>query len=489
MPFSMSQTEELLNKVDKMIRLGHVEDAWQLIKDVKPADLPRKSLSELSNIARRARRPLHSLKILGKIIKQHRDNLGEASSSEIVSYVGSLIKLGFFNEAERWLTQVDPKSNPEVHDLKARIHIAHWNYSSAAFYLKKYLNNVEPSSYFYQVGSLNLASSYLSMNLKDRALVTVKGIQKYAREHDNKLLLANSYELQAQSQIQLGKYKGARASLKKSQSLLGTSGNIWSFYGRKWDLVIDLETKMNRQSASVLKKAEDLYREGISKHYWEGAREIDRLLANARSDRNRALKVYFGTPYAEYKKMVKTNFPGGLTVPRSFKFKSEGATKKSLFDFENRLARSLSSKNLFVTLTKDLYRPLSLGYVFESLYEESFFDPFHTPDRIYSTVKRLRALLPEESGIGVDWSQSGVTLKFDKPVALDLSLAQPKTDIQVNRATKVRQHFKQDWFTSKQVREFLNASEATTQRCLKEAQSQYKLERAGHGRSTRYRFK
>ena len=478
---------DILNSADKMIRSGQINQAWSLIKDLSLNQLSRDRLLELSNLARRVQQPLFALQALSKFIKRHVEGTDKAKDEEVLAYVGSLIKLGFFRESQVWLNSLDSNKNPQVYDLKARLYIAKWEYSKAARELKKYLRLIKKESYAYLVGSLNLCASLVSSSQSATALKQLKNIQKIAELGGHKLILGNTYELEAQALMAMKSYDDALEALMKSQKILGNDGNIWAFYVRKWRYFI--ECRQKGFSDEMLARGLRLQKESVESCYWEDNREIDRFLATQQQDQQALIRVYFGTHYVEYQKRLIENYPDKIKIPPQIDcaFLSAGADSK-LFDPKAELASSPKLRMLFHVLTQDLYRPTPLGYIFDSIYDEDYFDPFHTPERIYALVRRLREKIGATGLFDIQWDTSGVQLKAISPVRVRL-YRKVKADRADDLLPDLRSHFGKKWFTSTEASNFLGTSKTSTARWISRAREIYKMELEGRGKSTRYRFK
>lgn len=473
------------SKIDHLIKSGRINQAWTNIKKIKISEIPRDNLLVLADLTRRVRQPLYATKILGKIIRNHREKIEEAKTDEILAYCNSLIKLGFFDEAQKWLDKVDSNKHPQVFDLYGRIHATQWNYETASFYFKKWVNSLDPTSYPHLVGQLNLASSLINCGIYEKGHDALENVQRRSKSK-SPLIYGNSLELQAQWHIHKKEFAKAKKSIEDSLSIL-TGSSVWEFYARKWKIIIDLEE--NPEDTSTLNNAESLLTEALTKDYGEGAREIERALALTTKNQDRLLRVYFGTHFSGYRKKITKQWLWPEPIPDTYYCSFHGGTNEHYFDTKNEFKGKQLAGNLFKVLNLDLYRPLPLGFVFNKLYPGEFFDPFHSADRVYAQVKSLRKSLASELGIEVEWHGGSVQLKYQKPIQLYLHKKVKMLTSSEIQVIDLRNHFKKNWFKSSDIKANFNLSGSSTNRLINQAKTIYKLETQGRGRATRYRFK
>lgn len=476
----------LVNHFEAGIRSGKISQVWSELKEIRPSEIPREFLIPFADFGRRVQQPLYTLKVLGKLIRAHREQTETASTEEIMAYVGALIKMGFFDEAHRWLEGISVDRFPQLLDLKARIQIARWNYRSSAFYLKRYLRTLEKGSYSWQVGCLNYSASLISSGRAAEAVAVLRRLRGEARRQSSRLILGNAWELQAQADMELEQLEKARKALNNSLKLLGRTQSIWAFYIRKWNHLFDL--KQVSDFSLVSDQHRQLRSEALNNSYWEDLRELERARGLATGSRDQLLKVYFGTPYEHYRSRLLHISPPDLNVPEEFLFPIGVGDGGGEWDRHRYLDVTSVTGRMFELLTHDMYRPLSLGYAFSTLYPGEYFDPFHSPGRVASVVQRLRGQL-EKSAVEVWWSSSGIRLNFQKPGLLRLQKSQNLVDPEKQKLVEIREAFGKKWFQRQDLECECQVSARTANRLLKDAAKAYSVEVSGAGRARRYRFR
>lgn len=478
----------LFESIDFDIRSGRHKRASSRLREIKIAELSREDLVVLSDFGRRLQDPMFSLKSLGKTFRGVIAGKVEPTDTEIISYSRALVKMGFFNEADRWIQRIADVKRDELLDLQGRKRIAQWDYAGAVYFYKRYVSQLEPSSYSYLVAKLNLSASLVGCSRFDEAITAILSLKELAVKNEHSLIFANACELMAQALILSGDFDQGLSSLKESHEALGQGQSIYSFYLRKWTWVANLLKSVGCQSE--LSRAIQLKQEAEQNQYWEDVRDIDRRLSEVNFSEPIALKLYFGTPHRAYRESIKRELLDGVKIPPVFNFHlgpREGHLKEVLA-LENCFNPGSRIDSLFKTLTHDFYRPISLGYLFSRLYPDEYFDPHSSPTRVYRLVTRLRKRTIDNFGVDCVWNQEGIRLVSSRPVVIPVEQRQEIRTRQECQVAKMRKVFRQDWFTTKGVSEQLQISQRSAQELLKTAKKKYRVNQQGKGRSTRYRF-
>lgn len=479
--------DQFLSDLDLLIKNGQSAEAWDRFKKIKISEIRPNLLKDFSTIARRLQKPLLGLKILRTPIRDHIQQKQKASDEDVIAYCHSLIKLGLFNETKRWLSEISADKYPEVYDLQARAEYGQWNHAAAAPLFKRYLDSIDPDSYLYLVGSLNLSASYLSSGRPASARKWLNQAIEKSVATDKKVILGNCYELMGQVCMDQGKYSESRRYLKRGAKVLGRNMGIWSFYLEKWDFVG--QCLKNGYSKELVAEGRRLLKVAKFQGYWEDVREIERHLATIENDEARLLRIYFGTPFASYKRRVIKNYSGKLVIPRELEVTLFGESCSArVFDAHQALKDHPVLEKLFFILTRDFYRPLPVGYVFDSLYSDTWFDPLHSSDRLYDAVKRLRGCLEQEKRGSVHWQSGGIQLIGQRPLKIIVRDQESFADPADRCLKAVRRTFRGSWFTRGQICRELQVSASTALRLIQKGFENYKMEKTGMGRSVRYRF-
>ena len=473
-----------INQIDQLIRQGKQQRAWQILNEIRLVDIARDDLVTFSDFGVRIKRPKYSLAVLSRQMKKHLEKITEARPLEIIAYTKALIKMGLFLEAERWLRKIDQEHQLEVHNLKGRLFLSQWNYRKSTFHMKKYLQGLLPNSYGALVASLNLGAGLIYLKKYDEAIDLLSHTESVAKHQGHRIIAVNTNELLGQAHILSGRQAKGKAYIEASMVLLGKEKNVYHFYGRKWHCLADFLEKGDKETFLVIKNK--LRQEALAAEYWEDVRDLDRRHAYLLQDHQVALKLFFGTYYESYKKDIHRECLQGIEIPNHYLWQIQEDSSGPLTDMSETLKTLEKPRLLFDALTTDHYRPLATGHLFSVLYPDEFFDPFSSPSRLYRNIRRLRKKMPD--GITIAVNQNGAFIKALKPMAFDLKIKERLQSNEEHRFQELRCEMKRRWFTTDEVCNLFAMSPRSSQRLIKKISERYKVERAGRGKSQRYRF-
>ena len=476
----------ITQNLEAYIRNGQIKEASEILSGIKINQIPVNELYLYAQFSIRVQNYLLALQILSKNMNDHRDGIKQISTEEMETYITALIKLGLFKNSKNLLQELNPTKNPRYHDLEARIAMAQWDYEVALKHCNKYLDTIRKDSYQHLVGKLNLAASLVGVESFEEAIESLIEIEKEAKSQNYKLILGNSYELLAQAHIKIGKYVEARDHLNSCMKVFGNEESIWSFYVKKWDFF--METYNDRDPKVLMTQGRLLLNEATQKSYYEDVREIERHLALCLGDDERLLRVYTGTPYTAYRKKLISKYQ--LIVPSTITTEfGPKVTESIIFDYRNYFKDQTKLLSCFEILMKDFFKPISLGFIFDHLYKDEFFDSETSPQRIYAIIRRVRESIPEKYKIDINHHNYGTQILFNKNIQLELSTKEGIVDSEKRDSVELRDHFKRNWFTTSDVAKLTHKSPTTAKRLIEQAKKNYKIEIQGKGRATRYRFK
>lgn len=482
-----SSSKSHFQEIDLWIRSGDHERARQALLSIKPADVFREQLVELADFGRRVRDPMYSLRVLGKVMRSHLEKTLEAHPKEVLAYSKALVKLGFFEEARRWISALDVDQNPEVQDVFGRMAMVQWNYTSAARSFSLYLKNLPPDSYLTLVTQLNLAASFIGKGEFGRSEEVLNQLLEKARAGGHQLISANCNELLAQASILNGSYQNGLRYLDESVRLLGSGSSVYHFYAEKWKWISEW---LNEGSDSQVLKVRgwELARSAHQKRYWEDVRDIEFRIHSKSQDFEGLTHLLFGTIHESYRQRIRDTYSGPMKFPTSYEWKKGIGRRHKEYSMEELVKGQGLLPSVFKVLTMDFYRPISLGFLFSKIYSGEYFDPHHSPARMYRNICRLRKALPSESGIGVHWDSEGIQLTFEAAVKFPVTINREPVPRDQQQVVSLRSLVERRWFTTGEVAQKMQVSQRTAQELLKRAQKRYKLEKTGQGRATRYRF-
>jgi hypothetical protein len=201
--------------------------------------------------------------------------------------------------------------------------------------------------------------------------------------------------------------------------------------------------------------------------------------------------LYFGSPQAGFRERIK----------REIRFRSE-ATEFILGDKQapcldvvigNHSSLKVGKKvhQLLVLLTRDFYRPTSLGNLFSHLYPGEVFSLSTSPTRVHQVVNRSRRWLMENDiPIQLTFEDGGLRATLAGPISLRVPLHHRIPDTNSANIERIQRIFpKGSEVSAKEVRLLLGLKTSSTKNFLSWAVEQGHFERIGESVRTTYRVR
>ncbi|MEO0336687.1 MAG: hypothetical protein AAF202_09840, partial [Pseudomonadota bacterium] len=419
------------------------------------------------------------------LVKSNLETNEILTDDELVVYIRSLVKLGFFEEASRWVEKVNNKSLPELFDIQARMHISQWNYVEAIGPMQQYLESLDSESYSFLVARLNYCACLNGAKRFESSERVLSNTMQMAQSQGQPLIVANCLELLSQAYILSGRFLAGKDCIERSLSFLNQKKSVYRFYAERWRWAAEL---LQNGPSEKLKEVERKLREfAVEEGYWESVRDIDRLSAVSSFDTELLIHLYFGSVHAAYREQLLGEALSVTKLPHSYFWSLGGAhSSQQIISVDEQNELTPTVRKLFDCLKSDFYRPLPLGYLVSKLYPSEHFDPLTTPGRIHKNIGRLRTSLPE--GLSVVWGLEGAYLISQREMRFRIEVLNPSRPALPDPFGELRDRLAGEWFTSSQVSQFLKLSQRTTQRLLSEKLEVCEIVKSGQGRGTRYKF-
>lgn len=484
-----------LQEIEGFIVSGKHDQARKTLKAFTIKSIPRKWAAPLSQLALRFRDSLHALKILHPIIHPENRFNTPASVQERVAYAYALTNLGAIDEALEMLSQVDPKTEPEVLFQKAMAYFKNWNYQEASTLLAEFVACKEITDYRRLVGKINLASAHVCLENWQDARPLLEEIQTICEKNNYSFLLGNCYELKSQVCIFNQEYEMAFDCLKKSLSCLQGETGIYHLLSKKWEAISLCYSSLSDLS---LKKLKEVRKLSLELSHWETLRECDLFEARFTGNEELFRKVIMGSPSEFYRQRARTLFSQNIrsagnyhlllsapspsnAAPMQFNPYKKDASGNGLYELPYLLY-------LYEALTQDFYKPAHLGFLFKCIYPEEKFNPYTSPSRVLRLLKRLdRWFQHANVPVRVRFKTSEFQLVGLAPVEILIHRGQEKSPVTAHLA-ELKAHFCDRSFSSAQAAEFWGISKTKSLKLLRDAFTNGKLKHIGHGRETRYQF-
>jgi hypothetical protein len=266
---------------------------------------------------------------------------------------------------------------------------------------------------------------------------------------------------------------------------------------RKWRAVVELFKSQGSETA--ITAIEDIRREALERRHWETLRSIDLYRAVVLKDVQLFWRVYFSSPYEEFRKRMLSLWGSELSVPAQFclSFGAESPAPKRRFDLlageesngKATLKVGQAQHRLFTLLVQDGYRPVSVGTIFHKIFPDEYFDASTSSNRVHHVVLRLRHWFEENQiPLKVEEESGSYRLEGVGEYEILLGVSQPQSATESRLAT-LRGEFGNKPFTANEASEFLKVSLSSVKRILRAAVESDEVEKQGAGKNTSYCFR
>jgi hypothetical protein len=502
MPWKLDS--EIYQKIDGLVRAGNLGPATALLVKVPIKDVPRADLAPLAALARRAGLPRLALRMLNPIVRPEKGWIEDpATESEKAQYGVALIGVGATPEALRIFESIDTARAPEGLLFHAFGLIGQWRYAEAVPLLDRFLT-VRPEPYLGLVGRMNLAASLIYVGNLVRARQILREGTEQAEEQGATRLAGNARELTAQLLIREGELARARAHLKNALALPGASASLDGFFSRKWLAVCDLME--SRGSTEALEGMLRIREEAVGRLHWETVRDVDAHLAVRARRAEELAKVYFGTPFPDYRKRLLEDFGPDSELPLEFVWRTQLGLGQRPGEFDLFRGQDLGRSRrggrgarlkpglllgLLRALSSDFYRPLRPATLFSELFPDEFHNPLSSPHRVHEIVLRLRHWFKEEAhlSVGIEQLAGAYRVRTSGSYGIRVRLERSGQSQAAFVLETLRKKLPAVTFTAEAAADVLGLSPRSARRFLSQGAREGLLESLGAHSNRRYSFK
>lgn len=486
-----------LEIVGKMIVSGQAVAARRAIRSLVEKKVPREKKLELASLARRANLHGIALRLLNPLVRPTGKTLERATDAEKAEYAASLTYIGATAEALSLLKEVDESRVPEALLYQAFAHFSQWDYEAATPLLRRYLKGEGLTDYQRLVGKVNLVAALVEERRHPDVQSLVEDIGEETARKGYWLLHGNVLELSAQDLIFQGELLKAEKVIAKGLSVLGKTDSLDYFFLQKWQAI--LHRLQSPKDSAAEGRLRTVRAEAIRRGHWESARDCDRFHAIVSRDVDWVRYLYFGTPYAAFRRNLLKEFGENIEMPDEYLWCLKGDLRKApIFDlWEGKLkARRESLKigmllhRFLVVLCNDFYQPVRVAIAHHQLHPDEFYNPVTAPPRVYEAVRRLRAWF-EKQRLPLDITEKAGFYRLVARAAFSIQLRERETlgKRTESQLVKVREAFGDKPFSKKQVSLALGTSLRSALRLVDRAFQEGIVNRVGNGSAIRYIFR
>jgi hypothetical protein len=344
-----------------------------------------------------------------------------------------------------------------------------------------------------------LAAAHVADGNDKCALPILQKVEKLCRQNGWNLFLSNCLEISSQIAIRAQRWGQAEELLKEAE-LQGKSAHKYLLFVEKWRAISKLS--QNPYSTEARTELEEVRKKALQVRDWETIRDLDFQIGLHCNERNLLEKLYFGTPYRQYRKKIEKIFKlRKWELPNLYNWPDHRSNYKKFFDpFDGTnngvevIKTGKTVHRLIILLSTDLYRPFAMAQIFSKIFVGEYFNPTSSPDRVYQAIQKARKLF-NDNGVDIDIEvDSGLcSLKCHplQSLVLRKKLIVNKTRnelVQVSFLQKIKLAFQHKSFSASQVATQLEVSPGTARSLLASAEKTGSIIKFGNGRSTLYRL-
>jgi hypothetical protein len=479
----------MVKKLEKLLKDGKIKEVQSHLEKIEPSKVARAEALTLAGISRRAGFHRLAFKILNPIVRpKNKLEKIKATPEELVEYGMILFRLGVINESRKVLNSAT--ACPEHELFLAFTYFSEWDYAKAREILESYVSSPGISDYNLLLGKLNLAQAYVGLEDPRKAIPITKEVISKAKSLKLNLLLANALQNLIDAYIECKELKKIEESIQELKNLMGDSHYRYDLYLQETIAVTKLP------DVTLLREVGKTARQ---KRMYEIVRKCDLLEAIATRNEDLFRKVYFGSPYPEYRKKILRQWGKPIDLGDSYLWSLNPDRKSErIFDVAEgcdvgtgkKLKKGTAVHNLLKIFAGNLYVTYKAEALYSYLFPKDNLDFRTSIHKVYDTILRARNWL-ESEGMGFSiaeahgeyflFSEGGYQLKI--PVALSAA-----ADLYDAKVKDLKAKVGSAVFTANAVVDILSVSKATATRILKRGIEDGELETFGQGKSTKYRF-
>lgn len=409
-----------LEEADRQIRLGKTSVVLHQLRQISRADISRAEVLPFARIALRLGQNYWGILLLNKLVRPKAPLHQPVTDLELAMYAAFLGRIGAFTESEEILRYIPTKNLAEISLYRAQNQVHQWNYSKAIPFFARYLRSPTITPYQRLIGELNLAASQAAIGDFAVAHTSLIRLSLEFTQLGYDLLSGNADELLGQIAFFRQEFSQTNQHLNSAATKLKDSPARYMMYVRKWQLLAKI--MKNSQPLELRSELVNLKNEALVRGEWESYRDCEFFEAFFYNDISLRQKVYWGTPYSEYRASRIKHFCPEFKAQSSFDFCHSDSNKDaSLIDLQS--ANSLSRLPLILLrlLTRDFYKPIPLGQLHALLYPQEVFNPLSSPNRVNFHVDQLRKWIDNQAlGLEIEVHNRSYKLKITPDLKLRL---------------------------------------------------------------------
>ena len=480
---------------EKDIRSGKGEKVKQELVKLQKAGVPREALIDCAVLAKRVGMYQFGANILFREI-----NIAtkENTPQMLAEYAACLSGMGQYKQVQKIFESLPENVIRDYSVQYADSLFRNWNYEKGRDVLLKF-RPAQWEDYNELVFGLNLASAHIECNFFDDAKSLLDEVLFQAQSKNHLMIEANCLELLGQLNFHQSNFEKAYTLFSKSEALLRKTANLSWVFSFKW--MTFSEIAMQKTNTKNIGKLADVRKAARGHMYWEALRSCDLFEAIYTGNSELFNRVYFGSPSLHFRKKAlkfsefKFKLDNTISLGPIKKYPSQALLDLQVVKFTPEkfdLNWSSLSKNLLVTMTNDLFRPLSIFQIHQEVFNETYFDPESAKDKTYKIIGKFRDLIKNHPlGLSLE-SRRGFGYRFrcKQPIWLKYPLEQsmvPATS-ESRIIAEVKTHFGMTEFNRQDFSNLTSKSDRSASRLLKNLEEKGLVLKIGKGPNTKYKL-
>jgi tetratricopeptide (TPR) repeat protein len=480
----------MISKLEKLLKEGNLKEVQSHLEKVEASKVERSDALGLAGIARRAGYHRLAFKILNPIVRpKNKLEKIKATSEELAEYGMILYRLGVISESRKVLNSLEAKKSPEHFLYLAFSYFSEWDYQKAKSLLESYVNFPGLNSYSKLLGKINLAQAYLGLEEPKKAIPIALEAIAEAKLLNLNLILANALQNLVDAYVDCKDFDKMNGPLKELKELTGDHYR-YNLYVKRSIAVTKLpDVKLIRELGKAARQ----------KRLPELARECDFIEAVATKNAELFKKVYFGSPYPEYRKRILRHWGGPIDLGDSYLWTLNPEKKLiGVFDTvegcevgtKKQIKKGSSIHRLIRIFATNMYKTYKSETIHSLLFPNELLDLSSSIHRVYDTIARARSWLAAEGvGFSIAETHGEYSLVCNEGYQIKIPLEPiASQDLAEEKMRELKTLVGDRFFTVNDVKTILQASTSTANRILRELISRGEVEKIGKSNATKYRF-
>lgn len=391
-------------EIDSYIQSGQFSVANHLIMRQLdyPKRLHRQDLVILAEFAKRTGEFYLGLRLFKTLIEEKSGAIEALSDVERILFASLQTRIGAPQKSIELLRPVADTVDGALM-TRAFAHVYMWEYSQSIPLFEKRLESVDPESYQYAIGQINLlAGQAFTLNHSTPELFE-KAFANFKRGGWD-LLMFNALEIMAGYSFNCGELdRASKFVFQASQIGIAKSHHRYQIFLDKWRFALKWMHSSDRDG--LLLDFQELSRRANEAGLWNTVREIYYLLSHILKNQEMMSYLHIGSPYSEYRKQIELR-NGWFQPQRNCQVNYNGQQPTRVFDMDQacektnrdcRLKPASISHRILKYLNYDFFKVMPKGELYYYLYPGQYFDPTSSNRKLYVGVQRLRKWLQKQS--------------------------------------------------------------------------------------------